>query len=83
MLQFNKTCHNWATQLALYRKTKNKNYQNKTVSQLLKARDYWKKYTETAMLQNINPIWTNRVGHVDWMKAIDFADLNVTIAGKD
>nr|WP_299073683.1 hypothetical protein [uncultured Allomuricauda sp.] len=74
---------NGATQLALYRETKNKNYQDKAVSQLLKARDYWEKYAETAMLQNINPIWTNRVGHVDWMKAIDFADLDITIAGKD
>lgn len=74
---------NGATQLALHRETKNKDYQDKAVSQLLKARDYWKEYAETAMLQNINPIWTNRVGHVDWMKAIDFADLDITIAGKD
>lgn len=71
---------NGATQLALYRATKEKSYQEKAVAHLLTAREYWKDYAETAKLQHINPIWTNRVGHVDWMKAIEFAELDIEIA---
>ncbi|MEQ9220058.1 MAG: carbohydrate-binding family 6 protein [Cyclobacteriaceae bacterium] len=71
---------NGATQLALYRKTGEKHFQEQAVEHLLTAKEYWKDYAETAMMQNINPIWTNRVGHVDWMKAIDFTQLDIEIA---
>ncbi len=69
-----------STQLAMYRETQNKAYQNQSVTELEDALKYWKLYTETAMQENINPIWTNRVGHVDWVKAIEWAELDIEIA---
>ena len=57
-----------ATNLALYRKTKEKSAQDEAVKQLSSALEYWKKYTESAMLQYKNPLWTNRVGIVDWVE---------------
>lgn len=74
---------NGATQLALYRETGEKHYQEKAVAHLLTAKEYWKDYAEAAKLQNINPIWTNRVGHVDWVKAIDFAQMDIDIVKLD
>ncbi|NND07636.1 MAG: carbohydrate-binding family 6 protein [Saprospiraceae bacterium] len=69
-----------ATQLALYRATDEGYYQEKAVAHLRTAKEYWIDYAETANAQNVNPIWTNRVGHVDWMKAIDFTTMDVEIA---
>jgi hypothetical protein len=69
-----------STQLAMYRETKDKNYQDKAVAELEEALKYWKMYTETAMQQNINPIWTNRVGYVDWVKITDWVAQDIEIA---
>ena len=69
-----------ATHLAMYRKTKNRQDQDKSVAELEDALNYWKMYTETAMQEHINPIWTNRVGHVDWVKSIRFAEMDIEIA---
>ena len=69
-----------STQVALYRQTKNRSYQEQAVSQLEEALKYWKMYTETAMQQNINPIWTNRVGYVDWVKITDWVAHDIDIA---
>jgi hypothetical protein len=72
-----------STQLALYRETKDKIYQGKAVTELEEALKYWKIYTETAMDQNINPIWTNRVGYVDWVKITDWVKRDIEIAKSD
>jgi hypothetical protein len=69
-----------STQLAMYRETQKVSFQNQSVAELEDALKYWKIYTETAMQENINPIWTNRVGHVDWLKAIEWAALDIEIA---
>jgi len=69
-----------STQLAMYRETKEKIYQNKAIAELESALKFWKLYTETAMQQNINPIWTNRVGSVDWMKITDWVAQDIEIA---
>ncbi|MGB6153915.1 MAG: hypothetical protein WBG48_18165, partial [Pricia sp.] len=55
-----------STQVAMYRATKDTLYQEKAVTELTKALEFWKKYTEQTSKQNKNPLWTNRVGHVDW-----------------
>ncbi len=72
-----------ATHLAMYRETKNKAYQSKSVTALEEALKYWKRYANTAMQEHINPVWTNRVGHVDWQKAIRFAEMDIVIAKKE
>ena len=69
-----------ANQLALYRATNNKQYQTKAVEELTQALNYWKKYTETALEQNKNPLWTNRVGYVDWLQITDWVAQDIEIA---
>ena len=66
--------------MALYRETKDKIYQDEAVAELTKALEYWEKYTELAMEQNINPIWTNRVGYVDWVKTTEWVKQDIEIA---
>ena len=72
-----------ATQLAMYRETKEKKYQDKAISELEEALKSWKQYTETALQQNVNPIWTNRVGNVDWLKITDWVAQDIAIAKEE
>lgn len=72
-----------ATNVALYRETKNKIYQEEAVVQLEKALSAWESYVKTAMSQNINPIWTTRVGYVDWQKTTEQVKKDIEIAMKD
>ena len=55
-----------STYVALYRETKDKNYQISAVDELTRALEYWQMYVRLALMEHINPIWTNRVGYVDW-----------------
>jgi hypothetical protein len=71
-----------STQLALYRDTKDKKYQDTAITALEKALKAWKEYTETSMQQNINPLWTNRVGYVDWVKITDWVEDDIKIANE-
>lgn len=57
-----------ATELALYRESKEKDHQDRAIKELTGAAEYWRLYMETAMKQYKNPLWTNRVGHVDWQE---------------
>jgi hypothetical protein len=72
-----------STHVAMYRETKDKKYQDQSIGELENALKFWKLYTETAMQEHINPIWTNRVGHVDWIKAIQFAEMDIEIAKQE
>ena len=72
-----------STQLALYRVTKDKRYQEEAVEQLILALESWKKYTTSALEQNINPLWTNRVGYVDWIKITEWVENDIEIAKAD
>ncbi len=72
-----------STQLALYRETKNKKFQVSAIEELENALEAWKQYTLYAMQQNINPIWTNRVGYVDWVKATEWVANDIIIARSD
>lgn len=62
-----------ATSLALFRLTKNRSDKDNAVKQLTEALDYWELYISSAMKQYKNPLWTNRVGKVDWVKLTDEA----------
>lgn len=72
-----------STQLALYRKTHDKKYQDAAINELETALRTWEKYTETALQQNKNPLWTNRVGYVDWVKTTDWVADDIRIAQTD
>ena len=39
--------------------------------------------SETAIEQNINPIWTNRVAYVDWVKTTKWVEFDIEIAKSD
>lgn len=71
-----------STQLALYRETADINYQKQAVLDLESALEAWKKYVENAMHQNKNPLWTNRVGHVDWLQITNWVAQDIEIAAK-
>jgi hypothetical protein len=57
-----------ATELALFRETGAPAHQKKAVEHLELARLHWSGYTERARAQYRNPLWTNRVGIVDWQE---------------
>jgi hypothetical protein len=69
-----------STQLALYRETPDKKYQDEAITQLEQALEAWKNYTSAALEQNINPLWTNRVGYVDWLKITEWVADDIEIA---
>jgi hypothetical protein len=69
-----------SAQLALYRETNDKKYQELAVLELEKALTAWKNYTKNALQQNVNPLWTNRVGYVDWVKITDWVADDIKIA---
>lgn len=55
-----------ATELALFRKSKEATHQQAAVDQLTEAAMFWRLYVSTARSQYKNPLWTNRVGYCDW-----------------
>lgn len=55
-----------ATELALFRRTGESNHQRRAVAELTDAQTHWLQYTALAASKYKNPLWTNRVGHVDW-----------------
>ncbi len=69
-----------ATNLAMFRETNNKSIQEKAVADLTEALAFWKKYTKSALHQNINPIWFNRVGYVDWEQITKWVEKDIEIA---
>ena len=72
-----------ATALALFRETGDRKHQAEAVDQLTKALNYWVKYYQNAMKQYKNPLWTNRVGYVDWVKLTDEVKKDIEIAKKE
>lgn len=72
-----------STHLALYRKSKDKKYKDTAIAELESALRAWNQYTENGLHQNINPIWTNRVGHVDWVKTTEWVAQDILIAKSD
>ena len=69
-----------STYVALYRETKDEENKKRAVDELTKALDVWKKYTEQALAQNKNPLWTNRVGIVDWQELTSWVEQDIEIA---
>lgn len=55
-----------ATELALYRKNKDKIHQKTAIQEITQAARYWERYTTTALAQYTSPILLNRVGLCDW-----------------
>ena len=69
-----------ATELQMYRKSQKSEHQQAAVKELEQAATYWRLYTDAAAGQYKNPLWTNRVGHVDWAKLTKEVDKDIEIA---
>ena len=69
-----------STFVALYRESKDETYQEKAVTELTTALEFWKQYTASSAEQTINPLWTNRVGYVDWENLNQWAADDILIA---
>tara|TARA_R110002096_G_scaffold9533_1_gene37561 strand:- start:70674 stop:72842 length:2169 start_codon:yes stop_codon:yes gene_type:complete len=72
-----------STHLALYRKSEDKKYQLAAIEELTKALTFWEKYTNQALKQNHNPLWTNRVGIVDWEQTTEWVKQDIEIANSE
>ncbi|MEO8064867.1 MAG: hypothetical protein ABI821_19215 [Pseudomonadota bacterium] len=55
-------------------------HQDDAVKQLTLAAGFWKDYTRRTAARYRNPMWTNRVGLVDWLELDAEADHDVAIA---
>lgn len=71
-----------ATHIALYREIEDQKHQKMAVEELTTALDFWKKYVSLTLQQNKNPLWTNRVGHVDFNKITAGVENDIEIAKK-
>lgn len=70
-----------ATYLALFRETLLKEWQTKALEQLNISAGYWRHYATIGLSNYHNPLWTNRVGYVDWKKNFQWALYEVTSNG--
>lgn len=70
-----------ATYLALFRLTYDKTDQQKMLDELRQSTLYWRYYASSSLTINKNPLWTNRVGHVDWRKSYRHVYLEVRSNG--
>ena len=57
-----------------------KENQRNAVNKLTKASEYWGMYAELAQKNYHNPLWTNRVGHVDWDQIMQWVLDDITEA---
>lgn len=72
-----------ATELECYRVTKDKKYQGKAIEHLVAAARSWKAYTEQLLVHYKNPMWSSRVGIVDFKQNFEYALDDIRIAGGD
>ena len=58
---------NAATNLGLFKNNSNPDFHNATIKELNTSALYWRYYAATALARYKNPLWTNRVGYVNWI----------------
>lgn len=69
-----------ALELEMYRQGKNELSKTAAVKELTKAAEYWNQYVFAAKEAYKNPLWTNRVGRVDWDKLTKEVQKDIEIA---
>ena len=55
-----------ATELAFFREMLKPEHRDAAIENLRQSAFYWRSYASLALSNHENPLWTNRVGHVDW-----------------
>jgi hypothetical protein len=71
-----------ATALATFRATREVAQQQEAVRQLTLARGHWIEYTGRTGSRYRNPLWTNRVGHVDFRELDGEVGADIAIAAR-
>jgi len=69
-----------ATELALFRETRDEKHQAAAIAELTRAAGFWKDYTARTGARYRNPLWTNRVGTVDWIELDAEVERDIAIA---
>jgi pterin-4a-carbinolamine dehydratase len=67
----------------MYRETKDDKFHKMAIQELTDALDFWKKFASQATQKNKNPLWTNRVGHVDWEEITTYVEMDIKIANEN
>jgi len=70
-----------ATYLSLFRESFEKEWYKKCIEELNTSAGYWRFYAASALANYRNPLWTNRVGHVNWKENFDWALYDVAANG--
>ena len=61
-----------ATALAFFRETLKPEHRDAAIENLRQSAFYWRSYASLALSNHKNPLWTNRVGHVDWRETYGY-----------
>ena len=72
-----------ATELAFFRETLKPEYRDAAIEQLQQCALYWRSYSSLALGNHENPLWTNRVGYVDWRETYDYVLHDIRTIGGD
>ena len=70
-----------ATYLSFFRETFKKEWYSKCIEELNISAGYWRQYSASALANYSNPLWTNRVGYVDWRENFQWALYDITANG--
>ncbi|MEM1358115.1 MAG: carbohydrate-binding family 6 protein [Bacteroidota bacterium] len=68
--------------VASYRATGKEHDRKEAIGTLSSAKGSWQHYVNSAKEQYHNPLWTNRVGHVDWDQISEWVEEDIQIARK-
>ena len=70
-----------ASHLALFRETLQRQWNDLCIQELIASAGCWRAYASNALASYHNPIWTNRVGYVDWRENYSWALYDITANG--
>jgi hypothetical protein len=70
-----------ATHLAMFRETLQRQWKEKCLEELNISAGFWRAYAAAALANYHNPLWTNRVGYVDWRENFSWALYDITANG--
>ncbi len=72
-----------AAEVAVFRQTQDEQTRARAIGHLADAARHWHAYASLALQHHKNPLWTNRVGFVDWKLNYRYVLDDIRIAGGD
>ena len=70
-----------AAHLAMFRETRQQKWIDKALYEMNSSAGFWRSYASAALANYQNPLWTNRVGYVDWKENYSWALYDITVNG--